>query len=445
MQHRAAEHNNASRETPMMALPGVLQRACACGNHRAGGGECEGCSKTSKGMLQPKAFASNDVTEAPPVVHEVLNSPGQALNSETRAFMEPRFAHDFSSVRVHSDSKAAESARAVNALAYTVGRDMVFGAGQYAPATREGRKLIAHELTHVEQQSHISPLRNEPLRVSPSLSGEAEANSNAAVIDAAAPLRTGTQPSIHQIQRKPLAGVDDPIHGQLIEEWRKGQGLPPGGKDAEGNQVGPTDAEIKYGGLLTQNQESDNASGSTASSQTKPKKAGEKKPADKEKDEEGGLETKVNVIPFWLNIPFEEGKPESKQALTLEISYKLRPMGTISGKKVDYLFGQVEFGFEGGIASVARPLGSVTIPIAEAGLSLTVVEMKLKGHTGKLLRGLTVALGARFTGDLLNVKAEAKGQLRFEGKIFFLNVEGGREGVGIFFGKHFGLPRWFYR
>ncbi len=89
---------------------------------------------------------------APPVVHEVLGEAGQPLHAETRALMESRFGHDFSKVRVHADGKAAESAQAVNALAYTVGSDIVLGTGQYAPETNEGRKLMAHELTHVVQQ-----------------------------------------------------------------------------------------------------------------------------------------------------------------------------------------------------------------------------------------------------------------------------------------------------
>jgi hypothetical protein len=67
--------------------------------------------------------------------------------------MEPRFGHDFSQVRVHTEAKAAESARAVNALAYTVGRALVFGAGQYAPGTTEGWRLLAHELAHTVQQA----------------------------------------------------------------------------------------------------------------------------------------------------------------------------------------------------------------------------------------------------------------------------------------------------
>ncbi|MDY6795816.1 MAG: DUF4157 domain-containing protein [Actinomycetota bacterium] len=89
---------------------------------------------------------------APPIVHEVLGSPGQPLDARTRAYMEPRFGHDFSRVRVHKDARSVESAQALNALAYTVGRDMVFGERQYAPATVIGQKLIAHELTHAAQQ-----------------------------------------------------------------------------------------------------------------------------------------------------------------------------------------------------------------------------------------------------------------------------------------------------
>ncbi len=87
-----------------------------------------------------------------PIVSEVLRSPGQPLDAGTRAFMESRFSHDFSGVQVHTNGKAAESARAVNALAYTVGRDVVFGTNQYAPHSHAGQKVLAHELTHVVQQ-----------------------------------------------------------------------------------------------------------------------------------------------------------------------------------------------------------------------------------------------------------------------------------------------------
>ncbi len=90
----------------------------------------------------------------PRAVHETLMSSGQPLNASSRQLMESRFGCDFSRVRVHADAKAAESAESVNALAYTVGRDVVFGAGQYAPGTQTGRRLLAHELAHVVQQGN---------------------------------------------------------------------------------------------------------------------------------------------------------------------------------------------------------------------------------------------------------------------------------------------------
>lgn len=80
-------------------------------------------------------------------------SAGRPLPSTTRAFMEQRFGHDFSQVRVHADTEAARSARAMNALAYTVGKDIAFAENWYAPDTAAGRRLLAHELTHVVQQS----------------------------------------------------------------------------------------------------------------------------------------------------------------------------------------------------------------------------------------------------------------------------------------------------
>ncbi len=99
---------------------------------------------------------STPVPGAPWIVQNVLSSPGKPLDRETRAFMEPRFGHDFSRVRVHTDSDAAESAQAVNALAYTIGSDIVFGSQQYTPQTAAGRKLLGHELVHVIQQSNFS-------------------------------------------------------------------------------------------------------------------------------------------------------------------------------------------------------------------------------------------------------------------------------------------------
>ncbi|HEY4989380.1 MAG TPA: DUF4157 domain-containing protein, partial [Opitutaceae bacterium] len=118
------------------------------------GGKSEHPEKAHEPLqLRRVAAAGLAPTAAPPGVHEVLRAPGQPLDAATRAFMEPRFGHDFSRVRVHSGAAAESSARDVNALAYTVGHDIVFGAGQFAPRTHAGKGLLAHELAHVVQQS----------------------------------------------------------------------------------------------------------------------------------------------------------------------------------------------------------------------------------------------------------------------------------------------------
>ena len=143
---------HAAKEHLTPAPSRVLQRTCSCGEHALDGGECESCRKESAPTVQRAANGGARVGDVPALVHDVLRSSGQPLDSATRAFFEPRFAHDFSQVRVHTDAKAAQSAVAVNALAYTAGRHVVFGAGQLAPQTAIGRRLLAHELTHVVQQ-----------------------------------------------------------------------------------------------------------------------------------------------------------------------------------------------------------------------------------------------------------------------------------------------------
>ena len=129
------------------AVSGV-QRNCSCG------GTCGDCRKNKYGRLQSKRVSVNSLSqaEAPPVVDKTLRSSGQPLDPAVRAFMEPRFGHDFSRVRVHCGTIADQSARGVNAHAYTRGHNIVFAAGQYAPGTRDGNRLLAHELTHVLQQ-----------------------------------------------------------------------------------------------------------------------------------------------------------------------------------------------------------------------------------------------------------------------------------------------------
>ena len=95
---------------------------------------------------------------AQPIVKKVLRSPGKPLDADTHAHMESIFGHDFSQIRVHTNADAAASTQEVNARAYTVGRDIVFGAGQYRPGTDDGRRLIGHELVHTIQQGQTTPL-----------------------------------------------------------------------------------------------------------------------------------------------------------------------------------------------------------------------------------------------------------------------------------------------
>jgi hypothetical protein len=136
------------------ARSGILQRKCACGGNASDAGQCAECQK--KQTLQRHVSNEAQPGSVPPIVHDVLRSPGQPLDAATRAFMEPRFGHDFGKVRVHADSAAADSARAVNANAYTVGHDIVLGSRPSAMSASEGRRLMAHELTHVVQQSNAS-------------------------------------------------------------------------------------------------------------------------------------------------------------------------------------------------------------------------------------------------------------------------------------------------
>ncbi|CAI4033593.1 hypothetical protein DNFV4_04034 [Nitrospira tepida] len=190
---------------PMRA--GLLQRRCSCGGAAGFGGACEACQEkkvplepvqaklrinepgdayeqeadrvaeqvmrmpageirarqqdgATRPLMRRRAMETAEgIAEAPPIVHEVLSSSGQPLDAATRAFFEPRFGHDFSKVRIHAGAPAEQSARDMNAHAYTMGHHIVFGAGQFLPGTIEGRRLMAHELTHVVQQTGTNRIR----------------------------------------------------------------------------------------------------------------------------------------------------------------------------------------------------------------------------------------------------------------------------------------------
>lgn len=141
----------ADQAIRMTAAPAV-QRSCSSCNEDKLQRKCTECEEEEKKTELHRKETHAGPQFAPPSVHDVLNSPGQPLDPDTRAFMEPRFGQDFSAVRVHTNEPAANSARDVNALAYTTGNNIVFGPAQYSPSSASGRRLLAHELTHVLQQ-----------------------------------------------------------------------------------------------------------------------------------------------------------------------------------------------------------------------------------------------------------------------------------------------------
>jgi hypothetical protein len=216
----------------------VLQRKCACGGESSGpSGECEAC-RSKRAALQTKLriASSQDayeqeanrlaeqVTQAPrpadiapallriqrlpeqgtsepdtpASVGHTLARPGEPLSVPLRHDMEQRFGHDFSRVRLHYDPQAMRSASEVNARAYTVGHDIVFGAGQFAPTTLHGRRLLAHELTHVVQQTNGNRLSAEP-----GAAHEREADSAVSALEA------GRAPQISIPSRIGLAAKPD--------------------------------------------------------------------------------------------------------------------------------------------------------------------------------------------------------------------------------------------
>lgn len=153
---------SAASFTPMRC--GVLQRKCACGGSPGPAGDCSQCRKK---RLQRQSARAGQLDSVPPIVHEVLGSPGRRLAAHWREWFGSRMGHDFSKVRIHADPKAADSARAVQATAYTVGQHVAFASGGYAPHTATGRQLLAHELVHTRQQGQVADWRRSPLEIGP--------------------------------------------------------------------------------------------------------------------------------------------------------------------------------------------------------------------------------------------------------------------------------------
>jgi hypothetical protein len=239
------------------AAQGLLLRKCACGNHTVAGGECSECGK-NKSRLQRKLTigASNDPLEleadrvaeqvmaasthstpsraplriqrfagqaiegaeiAPASVDRVLASSGSPLEPALRQDMDQRFGYDFSRVRVHTGAAAEQSAERVNAEAYTVSNSIVFGAGRFAPGTLEGRRLIAHELTHVVQQGGAAhALHRRPKRT-------AEERDAILVTAAQAAFTSFDEQIDAQVEAEELLGLDSKRNKDKAYAWKLGQ------------------------------------------------------------------------------------------------------------------------------------------------------------------------------------------------------------------------------
>ena len=194
----------------------TVQRTCApCA---VGGTLCSKCETEEKPLVQRRTELAADITETS-VSDDFLQSlgSGSPLDAATRAFFEPRLGVDFSHVRVLTDSRAAESARAVNAVAYTVGRDVVFGTSQYAPTSPDGRKLLAHELAHVVQQGRGVQRAAKNLRGAvPSAPVEQDADDISKQVSHVIPFFTRSIEVAPTIARQVDAGVPD------VEEGNRG-------------------------------------------------------------------------------------------------------------------------------------------------------------------------------------------------------------------------------
>lgn len=275
----------------------VLQRKCACGGETHGGGECEACRKKREGTVQRSAVRRAQVDAIPPIVYDVLRGAGEPLDRATRSFMEPRFGYDLTTVpsrgvarsasdgltlgsshdpsereaeavgssiadgggppghrnlgavRVHYDERAAASASAIGARAYTVGNHVVFGAGEFRPSTRGGRQLLAHELAHVVQQGGAGSGIVQR--------AETDTSAGCSTLDDTLPdVNARVNAALSQVRAAGATTADAVIDG-LYEELATNQVMSPGRSKIEGwvetlgakKQQLPKQADTKYSGV----------------------------------------------------------------------------------------------------------------------------------------------------------------------------------------------------
>lgn len=189
--------------------------------------ECKSAkSPTPQPPGAPSAVVQRQMAPGPsgpivaPSVHEVLGSAGKPLDQPTRTFFESRFGYDFGHVRVHADTAASESAQAVNALAYTVGSHVVFRTGQFDPQSHSGRRLLAHELTHVVQ-GEAGSKRGEPLQRKAAILKEPEKPQPFPPVDCAAEI-TPARDCFNLVGEMIAIQADMRENNQWLERYRSG-------------------------------------------------------------------------------------------------------------------------------------------------------------------------------------------------------------------------------
>ncbi len=192
-----------------------------------------------KGDLETRAAAYNaEATHQDPGlatgVRNTISSGGHALDHSTRAALEPQFGYDFSQVRIHTDDRAAESAQSLNAQAYTVGPDVVFGEGAYTPQSSTGQRLIAHELAHVVQQSS-GPVAGSLMTQGVSVSQPSDTFEQAA--DQAADLAVSGSPAAAAAQA-PAGAAAPSVQRKEDEEPEQLEGAAPGAEELEDDEEG---------------------------------------------------------------------------------------------------------------------------------------------------------------------------------------------------------------
>ena len=232
----------------VMRMPDpLLQRACACG------GQCPQCVEDEQ--LQGKPHTSmatpmippqhedregdfprgkNTSTFTPTVTPRVsasinaMRGGGQPLSPSVRTFFEPRFGADFSNVRVHCDSRAAEAAGALNAKAFTVGNSIAFGPGHYSPMSNRGRWLLAHELTHTLQQGEVQVRRVRETFVGDNVPQELGGGGCRKITESPCPGVTGQFEQIESFPSMTLTNVGD--SDLVVGDWFLENGKPRGFK-----------------------------------------------------------------------------------------------------------------------------------------------------------------------------------------------------------------------